>query len=105
MFFSTTPKPRSRFGHSTVAPTRSGLLFSPRIVCNDTVILLEHAIAHLGIAVLPKFITRPAIEQHQLNPVLANWLIKQVDINALYPSYKGISPAVRGIHPFSSATL
>jgi len=30
---------------------------SPRIVCNDTVILLEHAIAHLGIAVLPKFIT------------------------------------------------
>ncbi|NER79288.1 MAG: LysR family transcriptional regulator [Leptolyngbya sp. SIO1D8] len=68
---------------------------SPRLVCNDAAILLENAIAHQGIAVLPKFITLQAIEQGQLQAVLPDWCIKQVAINALYPSYKDLSPAVQ----------
>lgn len=67
----------------------------PRLVCNDVAILLENALAHQGIAVLPKFIAIQAVEQHQLKPVLPDWYVKRVDINALYPSYKDLSPAVR----------
>jgi DNA-binding transcriptional LysR family regulator len=66
----------------------------PRLVCNDVDILLEAAIAHQGIAVLPKFTALEAIAQHQLEPVLPAWYAHQVDINALYPSYKDLSPAV-----------
>ncbi|MEO1144335.1 MAG: LysR family transcriptional regulator [Cyanobacteria bacterium J06638_22] len=68
---------------------------SPRLMCNDVAILLETAIAHQGITVLPKFVAQTAVEHHQLQPVLASWQVQQVDINALYPSYKDLSPAVR----------
>jgi DNA-binding transcriptional LysR family regulator len=74
---------------------RVEIAVSPRLVCNDVKILLEAAIAHQGIAVLPQFTAFPAIEKKLLDPVLPNWRVKLVDINALYPSYKDLSPAVR----------
>jgi DNA-binding transcriptional LysR family regulator len=73
---------------------RIEIAISPRLVCNDADILLDAAIAHQGIAVLPRFVALNAISQHQLEPVLPEWHIHQVDINALYPSYKDLSPAV-----------
>ncbi len=78
----------------TQGSDRAEFLISSRLVCNDADILLDVAIAHQGIAVLPKFIAIEAIEKHQLEPVLPTWYVQQVDINALYPSYKDLSPAV-----------
>ncbi|WP_103668043.1 LysR substrate-binding domain-containing protein [Pseudanabaena sp. BC1403] len=66
----------------------------PRLVCNDMAILLEAAIAHQGIAVLPMFATIDAVKNLQLKRVLQDWYIKKVEINALYPSYKDLSPVV-----------
>lgn len=68
---------------------------SPRLVSNDVEILVETAIAHQGIVVLPKFVAFPRVKNNQLQPVLPGWHVKLVDINALYPSYKDLSPAVR----------
>jgi DNA-binding transcriptional LysR family regulator len=68
---------------------------TPRLVCNDIDILLAAAIAHQGIVVIPKFLAHQAVQQNQLQPVLPDWHIKWVDINALYPSYKDLSPAIR----------
>jgi DNA-binding transcriptional LysR family regulator len=73
---------------------RIEIAISPRLVCNDADILLDAAIAHQGIAVLPRFVALNAIAQHRLEPVLPEWHIHRVDINALYPSYKDLSPAV-----------
>ena len=78
---------------------------SPRLVCNDVEILLAAAIAHQGIAVLPKFTALPAIEQGLLEPVLPDWRVKLVDINALYPSYKDLSPAVRAFVDLARKSL
>ncbi|MEA5554225.1 LysR substrate-binding domain-containing protein [Anabaena cylindrica UHCC 0172] len=66
----------------------------PRLVCNDMAILLEAAIAHQGIAVLPIFATIDAVKNFQLKPVLQDWYVKKVEINALHPFYKDLSPAV-----------
>ena len=68
---------------------------APRLVCNDVQILLDNAIAHQGIAVLPSFTAQAAVEQNRLTPVLPQWQVHHVDINALYPTYKNLSPAVR----------
>ena len=53
------------------------------------------AIAHQGIAALPKFTVLQAVRDDRLKPVLPDWHVKLVEINALYPSYKDLSPAVR----------
>ncbi|WP_017326147.1 LysR family transcriptional regulator [Synechococcus sp. PCC 7336] len=74
---------------------RAEIKVLPRLVCNDVDILVETAIAHQGIAVLPKFTALHAVQNEQLKSVLPGWHVKRVDINALYPSYKDLSPAVR----------
>ena len=73
---------------------RTEIAILPRLVCNDADILLDAAIAHQGIAVLPQFVAQDAIAQDRLEPVLPEWHVHQVDINALYPSYKDLSPTV-----------
>ncbi|NEQ46660.1 MAG: LysR family transcriptional regulator [Leptolyngbya sp. SIOISBB] len=78
---------------------------SPRLLCNDVAILLKTAIAQQGITVLPKFVAQKAVEQHQLQPVLPNWQVTQVDINALYPSYKDLSPTVRAFIELAKYSL
>ena len=77
----------------------------PRLVCNDVDILLETAIAHQGIAALPKFTAFCAVKNHQLKSVLPGWQVKLVEINALYPSYKDLSPAVRAFVDLSRQCL
>lgn len=67
----------------------------PRLVCNDDLVRLESAIANQGIAVLPTFVARSALDRGLLVSVLPDWAVRIVDVSALYPSYKDLSPAVR----------
>ena len=85
----------SKFWTLSRGPEQIEVAISPRLVSNDVEILLETAIAHQGIAALPKFVALQGVENNQLKPVLPGWYVRLVDINALYPSYKDLSPAVR----------
>ncbi len=78
---------------------------APRLVSNDVKIILESAISHQGIATLPQFAALHGMESNGLEPVLAHWQVNQVAINALYPSYKDLSPAVRAFVDLAKASL
>lgn len=63
---------------------------------NTGSVLRDAAIAGLGITYLPEFFTGEAIRAGRLVRVLDDWTIQAVDINAVYPSNRNITPKVRG---------
>lgn len=68
----------------------------PHVQINLGWVLRQSAIAGLGITYLPEFITGDAIRAGQLVRVLPEWRIQSVQINAVYPSNRNITPKVRG---------
>ncbi|MGN6488560.1 MAG: LysR family transcriptional regulator [Devosia sp.] len=68
----------------------------PRIWLNDGGALRDAAVAGLGITYLPEFITGPMLRAGGLVRVLPEWQIATVDVNAVYPSNRNITPKVRG---------
>lgn len=74
---------------------------SPRLVSNDVEVLLQSAVSHQGVVALPKFVAAKAVSARLLQPVLPRWYTRPVDLNLVYPSYKGVSPSV---HSFIEVT-
>lgn len=68
---------------------------SPHVSVNVGGVLRDSAIAGLGITYLPEFITGDALRDGRLVPVLTDWKIQSVDVNAVYPSNRNITPKVR----------
>lgn len=66
------------------------------VQANAGALLCAAAVAGLGITYLPEFITGDALRAGQLVRVLTDWKIQAVDINAVYPSNRNITPKVRG---------
>lgn len=69
---------------------------TPHVQVNIGGVLRDSAIAGLGITYLPEFITGEAIRAGRLVRVLPEWRIQSVDVNAVYPSNRNITPKVRG---------
>lgn len=67
-----------------------------RILIDAGGALRDAAIAGMGITYLPEFITSDALREGKLVRVLSDWKIQDVDINAVYPSNRNITPKVRG---------
>ncbi|NOR52394.1 MAG: LysR family transcriptional regulator [Gammaproteobacteria bacterium] len=57
-----------------------------RFKVNDVLRCKEAAVAGLGIAVLPKFITRDEVKNKQLMPLLADYQFPAINLYAVYPS-------------------
>lgn len=66
-----------------------------RLVGNDPIVLREVAVLGEGIVSLPEFVAAPALADRRLVPVLAPWATRRVDVHAIFPSHKSLSPAVR----------
>lgn len=62
----------------------------PRVTSSDVETLISCAKAGLGVAVLPEFAVPRTLKR-----VLPSFVSRQVEINALSPSHKSITPAVR----------
>lgn len=57
--------------------------------------LRDAAVLGLGITYLPEFITGDALRSGALVRVLPDWKTQPVDVNAVYPSNRNITPKVR----------
>lgn len=68
----------------------------PQVSTNVGSVLCRSAVAGLGITYLPEFITGDALRAGDLVRVLPDWTIQSVDVNAVYPSNRNITPKVRG---------
>ena len=71
-----------------------------RFSANDSTILLHAALAGGGIALVPTFLASQSLSAGALVQVLPNWQPPVMQIFALYPSRRNLSPAVRAIVDF-----
>ena len=86
-------------GEAVIVPARF------RIVGNDPALLREVAMRGAGIVSLPDFVAAPALAQRQLKPVLAAWATRRVDVHAVFPSHKSLSPALRAFVDLAAERL
>jgi DNA-binding transcriptional LysR family regulator len=71
-----------------------------RFTANEATVLMQAAVAGGGIAIQPTYLANAAIARGELVPVLREWQIPDLAINALYPSRQNLSPAVRTLLDF-----
>ncbi len=68
---------------------------SPRMVANETTVLIGAAIAGLGVVCLPESFCRDAIADGRLRRVLPHWTAGTVTTTLVMPHRRGQLPAVR----------
>ncbi|OXX23971.1 MULTISPECIES: LysR family transcriptional regulator [Vibrio] len=68
-----------------------------QLTANEATTLLHAAIHGMGVALQPTYLAKGALERGDLQQVLAHWQPKKMDIYALYPSRRHLSPAVRAL--------
>lgn len=73
---------------------------SPRLVTEDMVALRFAALEGVGIAQLPATVVRPDLLQARLVEVMPRWVPRRESIYALFPSKRGMLPAVRHLLDF-----
>lgn len=72
----------------------------PRLIADESAILLASAEAGLGIACLPEAMVQPGIAAGRLAPVLPGWSAGTVTTTILTPHRRGQLPAVRAVIDF-----
>jgi DNA-binding transcriptional LysR family regulator len=78
---------------------------TPRLVCHDFVVLRAAALAGLGIALLPENTVREDLELGRLERVLTSWNLPQGILHVVFPTRRGMLPAVRAFIDFLAERL
>ena len=73
---------------------------TPRLCCNDFIVLTEAAVRGRGIALLPSVATQAELRRGELVPVLPDWRSPEGIVHCIYPSRRGMIPAVRAFLDF-----
>lgn len=84
---------------------RLDIMVRPRLCCNDFPVLLEAAARGRGIALLPTVATHDALRRGDLAQVLPNWTTIPGIMHCIYPSRRGMMPAVRALLEFLTQRL
>ena len=71
------------------------LALSPRMAGSDMEVLHTVAIAGVGIALLPAFLSVNDLRARRLERVLPDWTAPSVPVHAVYPSTRHLSPKVK----------
>lgn len=74
--------------------------FRPRIVSDDLAVLREGALAGVGVVLLPEEAVAADLACGQLVLVLDGWAPREGEVVALFPSRRGLMPAVRKLIDF-----
>jgi DNA-binding transcriptional LysR family regulator len=77
----------------------------PRLVSGDFTVLIAAAIQCCGVALLPEDYSGPAISAGQLEWVLPEYTTAQGTLHFVYPSRRGLLPAVRSFVDFLAERL
>ncbi|MEO8161961.1 MAG: LysR substrate-binding domain-containing protein [Arenimonas sp.] len=72
----------------------------PVLMTTDFPVLMAAAVAGQGIALLPETVCADAVRAGQLKVVFRDWQLPQGICHAVYPSRRGILPAVRSLIDF-----
>jgi DNA-binding transcriptional LysR family regulator len=78
---------------------------TPRVLCHDFIVLREAALAGLGIAQLPESVVREDLRSGALTRVLPDWSSPEGIVHVVFPSRRGLLPAVRAFIDFLAERL
>ena len=78
---------------------------TPRVLCHDFIVLRAAALAGLGIAQLPESVVREDLHSGALARVLPEWKTPEGIVHAVFPSRRGLLPAVRVFIDFLAERL
>jgi len=78
---------------------------TPRVLCHDFIVLRAAALAGLGIAQLPESVVREDLQSGALARVLPEWKTPEGIVHAVFPSRRGLLPAVRVFIDFLAERL
>lgn len=73
---------------------------TPRLLTQDMAALLDAAVAGIGVARLPGVVARPRLKTAELVEVLPGWRPLSGMIHAVFPTRRGMLPAVRAFLDF-----
>lgn len=73
---------------------------TPRLVTEDMLALKHAALDGIGVSLLPEIICRDELKSGDLQIVLPAWSCATSDIQAAFPSRRGMLPAVRALVDF-----
>ena len=76
------------------------LLHQPRLAADDLITLKHAVVAGLGMGVLPEYLCRHELEGRQLVQALPGWAPPAGLLHAVFPSRRGLPPAVRRLLDF-----
>jgi DNA-binding transcriptional LysR family regulator len=79
------------------------LQHSPVYTADDLVVLKAAAVQGIGMCVLPDYLCTGELERGELVPVLAGWAPPTAMVLAVFPSRRGMVPAVRRLLDFLGA--
>lgn len=71
--------------------------FSPRLICNDLILLRQAVLSELGIASLPAFLCKRDLAEGRLIDVLPGWQAADMTFFALFADPKGVPVRVRSL--------
>ncbi|MNT53285.1 LysR substrate binding domain protein [compost metagenome] len=77
--------------------------FAPRLVTDDMLALKQAALRGVGIVALPLLMIRDELDAGSLSTVGAPWQPEPGSVHAVFPSRRGLLPAVRELLDFMSA--
>jgi len=77
----------------------------PRLICGDFNVMLEAARRGIGVTLLPEFVCAPAVVSGELEVLLPEWSAPQGVMHFVYPSRRGLLPAVRAFIDFLAERL
>jgi DNA-binding transcriptional LysR family regulator len=77
--------------------TRASLAHTPRFVTGDMIALRAAAQTGIGVVQLPAMMVRQQLEQGALVRVLPEWAPRTEVVHAVFPSRRGLLPAVRAL--------
>ncbi|MEN2424479.1 LysR substrate-binding domain-containing protein [Chromobacterium vaccinii] len=80
-------------------------LDTPRLMTDDMIVLLEAAIAGIGVAALPANVCHQALADGRLRHILPQYDFPWGILHAAFPTRRGLSPAVRAFIDFVSEQL
>jgi DNA-binding transcriptional LysR family regulator len=78
---------------------------TPRVLCHDFIVLRAAALAGLGIAQLPESVVREDLQSGALARVLPDWKTPEGIVHVVFPSRRGLLPAVRVFIDFLAERL
>jgi LysR family transcriptional regulator for bpeEF and oprC len=80
---------QSRSGRTEVVPVQ------PHCWANNPKVLLDLALAHIGIAFIPEFLCVDALKARHLKRVLENYSSQPTPIQFVWPAHREVSPKVK----------